>query len=276
MRGEPTGAVRAGVGRVVRRCRREVQWLRPAYRVRRAGPDGFPHDVAQHATPLFRDLAGVDDVLQQGKVVNLRLAAARLDGLVLAPGQRLSVWRQVGPPTARRGFVPGLVLRQGTLGAGVGGGMCQLTNLLYWMTLHTPLTVVERWRHSYDVFPDDHRTQPFGSGATCAYPGLDLQVENRTDVAFRLSVRVADGRLEGAWTAREPVPSGTRCTRRSTRWSRSHQGSGCGATCCGVGRWTVGRWWLDDEVARNEARVMYAASDGRRRTLRRRDAGGRP
>ena len=45
-----------------------------------------------------------------------------------------------------------------------GGGLCQLSNLIYWMTLHTPLTITERYRHSYDVFPDSNRTQPFGSG----------------------------------------------------------------------------------------------------------------
>src|SRR5690606_11218439 len=112
-------------------------------------------------------LAGLDPHLQRNKVVNLRLAAASLDGVLLRPGERLSFWRLVGPPTRRRGFVEGLVLNQGALSVGVGGGLCQMTNLLYWMTLHTPLTVVERWRHSYDVFPDEGRTQPFGSGATC-------------------------------------------------------------------------------------------------------------
>jgi vancomycin resistance protein VanW len=239
-----------------------VQWLRPAFRVRRAGPAGFPHDVARHATPLFRDLAGVDDALQQGKVVNLRLAAASLDGLVLRPGDRLSVWRQVGPPTVRRGFVPGLVLRQGTLGAGVGGGMCQLTNLLYWMTLHSPLTVVERWRHSYDVFPDDHRTQPFGSGATCAFPGLDLQVENRTDVAFRLSVRVAEGRLEGSWTAGSPVPE--RYEVYEAEHAVAEESPGVRVRRNVLRRRVLdpgGALVLDEEVARNEARVMYAGLD---------------
>ena len=54
------------------------------------------------------------------------------------------------------------------------------------MTVHTPHTVVERWRHSYDVFPDCGRTQPFGSGATCAWPSLDLQPQNRTATSFRL------------------------------------------------------------------------------------------
>ena len=84
--------------------------------------------------------------------------------------------------------------------------MCQLTNLLYWMTLHTPLTVVERWRHSYDVFPDAGRTQPFGSGATCAWPVLDLQVANRTAATFRLALGLNDTHLEGAWTSDRPMP----------------------------------------------------------------------
>jgi vancomycin resistance protein VanW len=64
--------------------------------------------------------------------------------------------------------------------------------------------VVERWRHSYDVFPDAARSQPFGSGATCAWPALDLQIENRTGVDFRLSLAVTDTHLVGAWTSTAP------------------------------------------------------------------------
>ena len=60
------------------------------------------------------------------------------------------------------------------------------------MTLHTPLTVVERYRHSYDVFPDSGRTQPFGSGATCVYPYRDLMIRNDTQTTFRLHVTVGE------------------------------------------------------------------------------------
>ena len=139
-------------------------------------PSPFPCVIATHQTPLFRPLLNLDERLQLNKVVNLRIAAERLDGLVLAPGQRMSFWRLVGKPTRRRGFVDGLVLNQGRLEAGVGGGLCQMTNLrqmtnlLFWMTLHTQLEVAERWRHGYDVFPDGRRMPPFGSGATCAWP----------------------------------------------------------------------------------------------------------
>lgn len=65
------------------------------------------------------------------------------------------------------------------------------------MTLHTPLTVVERYRHSHDVFPDTSRTQPFGSGATCAYPHRDLMIRNDTDQSFQLCLRVGESHLEG-------------------------------------------------------------------------------
>jgi len=121
--------------------------------------------------------------------------------------------------------------------------MCQFTNLLFWLTLHTPLTVVERWRHSYDVFPDAGRAQPFGSGATCAWPVLDLQVANRTGVAFRLAVRVGDTDLEGAWTAGAPVVVRYEVYEVDHRITEDAPGSGPGATCCGDGRWTVPGWW---------------------------------
>jgi vancomycin resistance protein VanW len=200
-------AGRVMAGPAVRRARRQLQWWRCGRRLRlsRAPAAGFPHPVSDHATPLMRRLAGVDERLQLNKVTNLRLATERLDGLVLAPGERFSFWWHVRAPSRRCGFVDGLVLDDGRLTAGVGGGLCQLTNLLYWMTLHTPLTVVERWRHSHDVFPDAGRTQPFGSGATCAWPVLDLQIENRTRASFRLAVEVTATHLAGAWTADRAV-----------------------------------------------------------------------
>ena len=62
----------------------------------------------------------------------------------------------VGNPTAKRGYLDGVILDDGQLRAGVGGGLCQLTNLIYWMTIHTPLTVVERWRHTYRIYEAAH------------------------------------------------------------------------------------------------------------------------
>ena len=138
---------------------------------------------------------------QENKVVNLKLAVARLDGLILRPGETFSYWRLIGKPTYRKGYREGMVLFLGQIGGDIGGGLCQLSNLIFWMTLHTPLTVVERYRHSHDVFPDSDRTQPFGSGATCAYPHRDLMIRNDTDQEFQLCLKVGETHLEGEWRA---------------------------------------------------------------------------
>jgi vancomycin resistance protein VanW len=72
------------------------------------------------------------------------------------------------------------------------------------MTLHTPLTVTERYRHSFDVFPDSKRTQPFGSGATCSYNYLDLQIKNETDQSYQLHLYITDKHLVGEWRVTHP------------------------------------------------------------------------
>ena len=92
-----------------------------------------------------------------------------------------------------------MVLCNGKVTEGIGGGLCQLSNLIYWMTLHTPLTVIERHRHGFDVFPDSNRTQPFGSGATCFYNYGDLMIKNNTDQTFQLVIRLTENNLEGSW-----------------------------------------------------------------------------
>ena len=105
----------------------------------------------------------------------------------------------------KQGYVDGMVLFYGTFKKGIGGGLCQLSNLIYWATLHTPLTVTERYRHSFDVFPDSRRTQPFGSGATCSYNYLDLQIKNETSEPYQLHLFLTDSHLVGEWrTTTEP------------------------------------------------------------------------
>lgn len=182
--------------------RRYLLWCSPIFRWAKLRSDSpLPELQFSHATPLFRQLNGDQVEWQHNKIINLRLAAARLNGIVLHPGETMSYWRLIGKPTRCKGYREGMVLFMGKIGGDVGGGLCQLSNLIFWMTLHTPLTVVERYRHSHDVFPDSNRTQPFGSGATCAYPHRDLMIRNDTDQPFQLCVRVGEKNLEGEWRA---------------------------------------------------------------------------
>ena len=165
----------------------------------------LPNIAFEHKTPLLRKLKDVDMWLQYNKVENLNLAVKRLNGIVIRPGETFSYWRLIGRPTKRKGYKEGMVLYYGSFKSGIGGGLCQLSNLIYWMTLHTPLKVVERYRHSYDVFPDINRTQPFGSGATCVYNYRDLQIYNDTNEDYQLHIDLDEEYLHGEWrTTEEP------------------------------------------------------------------------
>lgn len=194
--------LRLRLGKAYYAIRRYALWCSPGYKwAKRRQSEPLPQVQFAHATPLMRHLRGEEMVWQENKVTNLRLAVARLDGLVLYPGETMSYWRLIGKPSRRKGYKEGMVLFLGRIGGDIGGGLCQLSNLIFWMTLHTPLTVVERYRHSHDVFPDANRTQPFGSGATCAYPHRDLMICNGTDQPFQLCLRVGETHLEGQWRA---------------------------------------------------------------------------
>ncbi|MEG0894558.1 MAG: VanW family protein [Oscillospiraceae bacterium] len=147
----------------------------------------------------MRKLKDVDMWLQENKIINLKIACKQINLITIKPGEIFSYWNLIGKPSKRKGYVKGMILSNGTFQAGIGGGLCQLSNLLFWMTIHTPLTVIERHRHGYDVFPDSNRTQPFGSGATCFYPHGDLMIQNNTQDTYQLVVKVGDKFLEGEW-----------------------------------------------------------------------------
>ena len=212
-----------------------------------------------HKSLLLRKLKDVDMWLQTNKIHNLKLAVKQLDGVVLRPGQVLSYWRLIGKPTKRKGYVEGMVLCNGTFTADVGGGLCQLSNLIFWMTLHTPLTVVERYRHGYDVFPDSNRTQPFGSGATCFYPHGDLMIRNDTSDTYQLRVHVGETFLHGEW--RSDVPCAYRYTvvEKNHTMQREAWGGYSRHNTLFQQRWSLDGQLLDEHlVVENSAIMMYA------------------
>lgn len=204
--------------RLSRRLRDALAGLRFAQRREREEAPALP--CARHQSLLRRRLGNSDPRLQENKVVNLRLAVATLDGVIVRPGETFSFWKCVGPPTAERGYIEGLQLSRGEVRTGVGGGLCQLGNLLYWLALHTPLTIVERHHHSFDPFPDDHRVLPFGSGASLFYNYVDLRFRNDTEGSFRLKVWLTDKHLKGAFLADREWPRAWSVFEREHRFLR--------------------------------------------------------
>ncbi|HOP11230.1 MAG TPA: VanW family protein [Oscillospiraceae bacterium] len=136
--------------------------------------------------------------LQENKAVNLSLAAPKLSGILIKPGQTFSFWLLVGSASAKRGYKEGLTITAGRATKGIGGGMCQLTNLIHWMVLHTDLTVTELHHHDrFDLFPDFNRQVPFGTGTSILYNYLDYQVKNETDITYQLIIYTTDEYLCG-------------------------------------------------------------------------------
>ncbi len=246
-----------------------VEQLRLARRLRdrRAGTrfartlradDRLPVVVARHGSILRRRLGATDPRLQETKIVNLRLAASSLDGLVVGPGETVSFWDRVGAPSARRGFREGIVLFGAEARTGTGGGLCQMANLLYWLALHTPLTVVERHHHGFDPFPDDRRILPFGTGASVFYNYVDLRLRNDTDATFQLDVWLTQRDLRGRVRADRELALAYHVYEVDHRFERDGEAV---VRCNEVWRRavdrTTGRVVADERLMANRARVAY-------------------
>lgn len=136
-----------------------------------------------------------------GKLVNLRPGAARIDGVVVGPGKTFSFWRLVGWPTAASGFA----IRGGVAGADVGGGLCQLSGIIYEAGLRAGLTPVERHPHSRDLHSEAERFTPLGLDATVVWPYQDLRLRNAFAGPLRLRLAVRDANLTAKIDAGEPL-----------------------------------------------------------------------
>jgi len=99
-----------------------------------------------------------------------------------------------------------MLLSNGSIIEGVGEGLCQLSNFLFWILLHAPIAIVERHHHSYDVFPDSGRVLPFGSGATIFHNYIDLKMRNTSDQPLQLELWLTTTHLKGRVRSTHPSP----------------------------------------------------------------------
>ena len=166
----------------------------------------LPVVVYQHSSLIRRRLGGVDMRLQENKATNLAIAVSCIDGLLIRPGEVFSVWRLVGRTTRRKGYKEGLTIERGKPSRGVGGGLCQLSNLIHWMVLHSELTITEHHHHDgLDLFPDFGRKIPFGTGTSISYNYLDYRFKNLTGNTYQLKLWVDGEYLRGELRAIAPL-----------------------------------------------------------------------
>ena len=167
----------------------------------------LPVVVYAQRTLMRRRLGNVEMQLQENKVINLNLAAPKVSGVVIKPGEIFSFWELVGACKARAGYREGLVFSNGRPARGIGGGMCQMTNLIHWLVLHTPLDIVEHHHHDgLDLFPDYGRQIPFGTGTSIMYNYLDYRFQNNTGQEYQLILSTTEEYLCGEIRTSVPLP----------------------------------------------------------------------
>lgn len=167
-------------------------------RYARERDEPLPIKVFTAGTVLLNENSGHDMVYQRNKVDNLKLAAATVDRIVIRPGETFSFWQLVRHADDKEPYKEGLCLVNGKIVAVKGGGLCQLSNLLFWLFLHTPLTIVERHPHAVESFPLPPSDIPDGTDATVNEGWLDLKLRNDTPATYQVVLWFDEECLQGA------------------------------------------------------------------------------
>lgn len=141
--------------------------------------------IAESKTELWTEIAPAERFLIAGKIQNLRVAVAKINGAEIPAGQIFSFWKQIGRATRRKGFVIGRELREGCIIPNVGGGLCQLSNALYDAALRANFEIIERHAHTR-VLPNSLAEQ--GRDATVFWNYIDLRF--RSPNAFRIEAKL--------------------------------------------------------------------------------------
>ena len=173
---------------------------------------------------LLRKLEGVDMQLQINKVTNLKIASKKIDGLIVKPGEEFSFWNLVGNATKSKGYKEGLVISNSKMKTGVGGGLCQMANMIHWLVLHTPLTVTELHHHSDALFPDVKRRVPFGTGTSISYKALDYRFKNTTEHPIQIRVWLDETFLYGEIRCDVPLDKKYKIVEEDNHYAKDEDG----------------------------------------------------
>lgn len=127
---------------------------------------------------------------ERSRNTNIRIAAEKIDGVVLMPGEEFSFNDSVGRRTTENGFKLAGVYRSGRHDVGIGGGICQVSGTLYNAAVLSNLEVVQRANHSMPV-----AYLSVGRDATVDYGKIDLRFRNSYDFPIAISSTFQPGKL---------------------------------------------------------------------------------
>lgn len=115
-----------------------------------------------------------------GRIHNVALAASRINGTLIPPGETFSFVDAIGDISAATGYQSAYIIKEGQTVLGDGGGVCQVSTTLFRSALAAGLPIVERHAHAYRVHYYEEAGYKAGIDATVFSPSVDLKIKNDT------------------------------------------------------------------------------------------------
>jgi vancomycin resistance protein YoaR len=131
-----------------------------------------------------------------GRDHNIRLAASKFDGIVIAPGETFSFNHYLGPVTAEEGYDESYVTAGEQLAIEVGGGICQVSTTAFRAAFWGGYPIVERWYHQHRIGYYELMGAGVGMDATVYSPNVDLRFTNDRPYPLLIETEVVDAAHE--------------------------------------------------------------------------------
>lgn len=154
--------------------------LYPSVTTNMIGTEAFPDLLSTYSTKY--------SARNTGRTTNLQLAASKINGTVLMPGETFSYNQVVGARTIAAGYKEAPIYVSGQVVDGLGGGICQITSTLYNAVLYANLQIVERSNHQ---FVPSYVTA--SRDATVVYGSIDFKFKNNREYPIKLVCSVSGG-----------------------------------------------------------------------------------
>lgn len=129
-----------------------------------------------------------------GRIFNVNLAASRINGVLVPPGETFSFNESVGEISRATGYQSAYIISDGKTVLGDGGGVCQVSTTVFRAALNAGLPIIERKAHAYRVGYYEQDSKP-GVDATVYSPSADLKFKNNTENYLLIQTRVDTKKL---------------------------------------------------------------------------------
>jgi vancomycin resistance protein VanW len=145
-----------------------------------------------HLTVSFENCISTKQEIKNGaffenKLHNITIASHKIEPIIIQPDELFSFWKIVGEPNEKNNFKKGRNIINGKVSEEIGGGLCQLSSIIYFTALKTNLEITERYNHSLDIYKEEERFTPLGGDATVVYGYKDLRIKNTYSFPIRFS-----------------------------------------------------------------------------------------